>query len=132
MSSKNATQRWRINIRNMETTIRIGIHPHEKKPQRVLINTTVEGVYPAAPTKIGDCFNYDLIQRLVVQEWPKQPHVDLLETYVSELLMFIFRSDDRVDFARASVCKPDIFPEAQSVGVEAEWTRADFERYSAI
>lgn len=127
MSSE--TQRWRINIRNIETFVRIGIHAQEKvQPQRVVVNATVEGIYSAIPKQIDECFNYDPVRSLVVKEWPARAHVDLLETYVTELLAFIFKSDSRVEFARASVCKPDIFPEAQSVGVEAEWTRKDFER----
>ena len=121
-------QHWRVNVKNLETIIRIGIHANEQQPQRVFVNAMIEGVYPAKPQSIADCFNYDHIHALVVQEWPKRQHVNLLETYVAELLEFIFRSDARVDFARASVCKPDIFPQAQSVGVEAEWTRKDFER----
>jgi dihydroneopterin aldolase len=125
MSSK---QHWRINIKNVATTIRVGIHPHEQEPQRVFVNGSVEGNFPVHPKSIADCFNYDHIYDLVVKEWPKRPHTPLLETLVAELLEHIFLLDSRVDFARASVCKPDIFPEAEAVGVEAEWTRADFER----
>jgi dihydroneopterin aldolase len=121
-------QKWRINVKNLETFIPIGIHPHEKKPQRVIINAVIEGNYPLKPRSIDDCFNYEHIHRFVVKEWPLQPHVFLMETSVVTLLNYIFNIDQRVTFAKVSLCKPDILLEAQSVGVEAEWTRADFER----
>jgi 7,8-dihydroneopterin aldolase/epimerase/oxygenase len=127
----SSDMRWRINIRDLATTIRVGIHEHEKTPQRVLVNGVIEVDYAARPQSIKECFDYDHIHRLVVKEWPARPHTPLLETWVSELLEYIFRADARVAYAKASVCKPDIFAEAEAVGVEAEWTRADFERLSA-
>ena len=123
--------RWRIHIKNLETYVCIGIHAHERVPQRLYVNAVIEGDYPFRPASIADCFNYDHIHRLVVQEWPKRPHTDLLETYTLELLEHIFRIDGRVTLAKVSLSKPDIFSEADSVGVEAEWTRADFERFTS-
>jgi dihydroneopterin aldolase len=70
------------------------------------------------------------VRQILVNDWPNRSHVDLLETCVSDLLMFIFRASDNVVSAKVSVCKPDIFPEVEAVGVEAQWTRADFERLS--
>lgn len=129
MSSDNMmTHRWRVNIKNMATTILVGIHPHEQEKQRVLVNVIVEGEYPAKPRVIEDCFNYDYIHNLVVYEWPKKEHQLLLENCVVDLLEHIFRCDGRVDFASVCVCKPDIFPQVEAVGVEAQWTREDFER----
>ncbi len=123
--------RRRINIYNLATTIRVGIHAHEQYPQRVLANAMVEGYFPASPKSIEECFNYDHVHTLVVKEWPTKPHNALLENWVSELLVHIFSIDERVMFARASVCKPDIFPEAEAVGVEMEWTRADYKKFAA-
>lgn len=125
MSSK---QRWKIHMKNMEVIIRIGIHAHEKEPQTVLVSALVEGDYPARPKSIKECFNYDQIHEFVAK-WPAQDHVWLLETCVSDLLTHIFEVDEAVQCATVSVCKPNIFPNAESVGVEAQWTRADFERF---
>lgn len=127
MSSKHP---WRVHISNMDTIIRVGIHPHEQTPQRVRISAVVEGEYPARPTGISDCFDYDHVHKLVVDTWPTQQHTDLLEMLAVELLEYIFQTDSRVQRARVTVCKPDIFAQAESVGVEAEWTRADFERFT--
>lgn len=112
----------------METTIGVGIHPHERAKQRIFVNVTVEGEYPAKPQTIEDCFNYDHIHNLVVNEWQKHEHKLLLENCVVELLEHIFRCDNRVDTATVRVCKPDIFPKVEAVGVETKWTRKDFER----
>jgi 7,8-dihydroneopterin aldolase/epimerase/oxygenase len=120
---------WRVYVKNLETNIKIGIHDHEQEPQRVLVNATVTGRYPAHPSSIGDCFNYDHIHKLVVNEWQKRPHTKLLETLVVEVLEYIFRIDSRVESAKVSLCKPDIFKMAESVGVEAEWSREEYLRF---
>jgi|GEM_PF-279146 len=127
----SSDMRWRINIKNMETHIAVGIHAHEQKPQRVVVNAVIEGMYPVKPRSIEECFSYEHVQRLVVGEWPKRPHIFLLETYIAELLQHIFSLDERIVYVKASLCKPDIFAEAEAVGVEAQWTREDFERLTA-
>lgn len=119
----SSNQRWRLYVKNLESKIRLGIYSHERElPQRIMINATVEAEYAGRPQAIDECFNYDTIYALVTEEWPKRPHVELLETLVVELLEFIFR-DPRVAFAKVRIDKPDIFTEAESVGVEAEWKR---------
>jgi dihydroneopterin aldolase len=125
MSSK---RKWRINVKNMETRLRVGCTPEEHEPQRIFVNAVVEGEYDAVPQSIDQCINYDIIYARVVKEWPKLPHTVLLETRIRELLEHIFRMDDKVAYAKVSLCKPDVFAEAEAIGVEAEWTRADFER----
>lgn len=136
MSSDKSTDSkkhlWRIHVKNLETIIGVGIHEHEKEKQRVIVNTVVEGEYPAKPSSIKDCFNYDYIHNLVVNIWPKHQHKPLLEDCAVELLEYIFRCDDRVTTASVRICKPDIFPAAESVGVETTWTRKDFENFIVI
>ncbi len=95
-----------------------------------MVNISLEGEYPAKPKEIEDCFNYDYIHDLVVNKWPNMEHKLLLENCVVELLEHIFRCDSRVDSATVRVCKPDIFPDVEAVGVETSWTRADFENYT--
>lgn len=122
---------WRINVKNMQTKIRVGICEHEKEvPQNILINAVIDCEHPAKPESINECFNYDSIHQLVVGEWQKRGHINLLETLVFELLSYIFNSDKKVKYARVSISKPDIYKEAESVGVEAQWTREDFEKFS--
>jgi dihydroneopterin aldolase len=92
------------------------------------VNVIIEGAYSVRPQSLEQCINYEKIYQLVTQEWPRRPHVILLESYITELLEYTFRSDERVTYVKASIAKPDIFPDAESIGVEAEWTRKDFER----
>lgn len=119
--------RFRVYVKNLETSIAVGIYDHEKEKQRIIVNAMVEGEYPAKPQTIKDCFNYEHIHNLVTHEWSKKPHRLLLEDCVVELLEYIFKCDERVDYAKVSVCKPDIFENTEAVGVETEWTRKDFE-----
>ncbi len=130
MSSDIQKHRWRVHVTNLQTTIRVGIHEHEKEKQRIIVNAIVEGEYPAKPQVIEDCFNYEYIHNLVVDEWPKKEHKSLLENCVVELLEHIFSCDERVDKASVRICKPDISPHAEAVGVEAQWTRKDFKLFS--
>jgi 7,8-dihydroneopterin aldolase/epimerase/oxygenase len=127
----SSNQCWRIHVKNMETVIHIGIHDHEKSPQRIIVNAVIEAQYALKPKTIKECFSYEHIYKLVVEQWPKRPHIHLLESCVVELLEHVFRIDDSVMFAQVSVCKPDIFPEADAVGVEAQWTREDYIRLTA-
>lgn len=120
---------WRVQVRQMETRIRVGIHAHEREAaQRVWVEATVEGHYPARPQAIEDCFNYELIHRLVTQDWPLQAHKPLLEQWAVELLEAIFRADAKVEAASVSLSKPDVFADTHSVGVETRWTRAEFDK----
>ena len=119
---------WRGHVKNLEIKIGVGIYEYEQKKQRIIVNAIVEGEYPTKPLTINDCFNYEYIHNLVVDEWPKKEHKPLMENSVDKLLQHKFRSDERVDYASVRVCKPDISPHAEAVGVEAEWTRKDFKK----
>lgn len=122
---------WRVNIKNIEAKIRVGICDHERQaPQNILINAIVDYESSSNPQSINECFNYDSIHQLVVGKWQEKEHIDLLETLVFDLLSYIFSSDEKVKFAKVSISKPDIYKEAEAVGIEAEWTREDFVRYN--
>lgn len=123
--------RWCIFVKNLETTVRIGIHRHEKTAQRLRVSADIEMLYAQPPQTIADCFNYDHIYRLVCEEWPKGAHVDLLETLAVDFLNYVFTMDSRVDSAKVRIAKPDIFAEAEEVGVETRWTREDFKRLTS-
>lgn len=126
---KENTHKWRVHVKNLETIIGVGIHAHELTPQRIIVNATVEGQYPVKPQDISQCFNYDNIYQLVANDWTKKTHTQLLEQCVVELLTHIFKCDARVDFASVRICKPDIFHNVETVGVETSWTRAEFESF---
>lgn len=108
--------------------MRVGCDPREHEPQRIFVNVTIEGNYAAKPKHLSECINYDLVYHKIMKEWPSRPHTQLLETRIAELLEYIFRSDERVTRAKVSLSKPDVFPEVESIGLEAEWTREEFEQ----
>ena len=129
MSSDTLHMPWRVFLKNIETTVKIGIFENEKKAQRLQVNVAVEGEYPCFSTNLKDYYNYDLIKRYVTEEWPKRPHVLLLENLVVDLLDFIFSSNDSVEYANVSIGKLDIYKQVEVAGVEAEWVREDYENY---
>jgi 7,8-dihydroneopterin aldolase/epimerase/oxygenase len=128
--SMSSNQRWRIIVKNLETSILIGIYDHEKNtPQEILVNAIIESVYPLDPASVEECSNYELVYNLVTKEWPKRPHIDLLETCVTQLLQYIFENDPCAQYAKVCISKPERFPDAESVGIEAEMTREEFEKF---
>lgn len=120
---------WRIKITNMETNIKIGIHEQEKTPQRIVLDASIDCQYDGFPQNIVECFNYDIIYRLVTQDWPKRSHIDLIETCIIEFMTYVFSSDPKAQNVTVSIMKPDIFSNTEAVGVEAAWSRNDYEQY---
>lgn len=121
-------QHWTITYRRIESFVRIGIYDFEHAPQRIWVDATVEGDFPLHPRGIEDCFNYQHLHRLVVEQWPLREHTALLETLVVEALEFVFEADSRVTRAQVAISKPDIFNEIESVSVSASWTRTEYEQ----
>nr|AIA10531.1 dihydroneopterin aldolase [uncultured bacterium] len=114
-----------IYLREIAVDVRIGLHASEAKPQRVLV--TVE-LY-ADPSYLKDVTEETIIdyKRIhdAVMEWPGRDHVKLVETYARELLDLAF-GFQKVEAARVSVTKADIFPKAAGAGVEIFMTREDY------
>ena len=102
-----------IDVRNVEVRMFLGIHSHEKvKQQRVLISTEIE----LTPDKIDDpaFYDYDRVKEFVSGFAGRR--VDTQENLIREILGFIMK-DASVKRARVMSKKPDIFPEADYVGV---------------
>lgn len=110
--------------------VRIGLHDHEKaggRSQRVIVNVelfadTKGYLSDARPETIID---YDDIYN-GIQAWSQNRHTELIETYLADLLSLCF-DYQKVTAARVSITKPDIFENAERVGVEVFMTRADWE-----
>lgn len=122
---------WEIIISQLETRVRIGIHAHESEPQRLWVDAAIYGHYPAHPSSIEQCIDYDVFHNLVTVEWPKRPQIALIETLVMELFAFIFLQAANVSHATIGIYKPDIFREAEKVGVRLSLTRAEFLKLQA-
>lgn len=110
----------RVFIRNLVLTARIGVHQHERlADQRVRINLELS---------VGDSGPVDDdLEKVVcygeivtgVRRLVEAGHVNLVET-LAERLAAMCLEDQRVHVARVRVEKLDVYPEAESVGVEIE------------
>jgi 7,8-dihydroneopterin aldolase/epimerase/oxygenase len=114
----------RVFIRDLELTASIGVHPEEKaKPQRIRLNIdlSVRDTQGDIADDIRNVVSYEaVIER--IERIVAEGHVHLVET-LAERIARSCLTDDRVISARIRVEKPDIIPNAKSVGVEIERRR---------
>jgi 7,8-dihydroneopterin aldolase/epimerase/oxygenase len=117
----------RMMIRDLVTEVRLGLHPwerHPEKPQRIVVNVEL---YAAPQTTkyehVSAVVDYDYI-RTALKKWPNRKHTVFIETLLDELVKLAFK-DKRVQAARVSIFKPDIYNEAAGAGVEVYRLRAE-------
>ena len=118
----NAAARLRhVFVRDLEIIALLGVHEHEKrKAQRIIVNIDLsvrEDVAKLADD-IKNVVSYEVVVRRV-ETIVAQGHVHLVET-LAERIAEACLSDERVLAARVRIEKPDIIPNARSVGVEIE------------
>ncbi len=114
-------------LRGLELMARLGIHPQEKAaPQRILVSVELVVEDDAAPHSVGpDDFRRVVdYERLVntARATVEAGHVLLVET-LAERIALAALADMRVERARVTVEKPDIFPDVATVGVTVERRR---------
>ncbi len=113
-------------VQKMRVNLRIGLEAHERTaPQPVEVSVELF----AAPEYLRNVDKDGLMDyaRLydALKSWESRPHVELLETYMRELLAVCF-DDARVIAVRASLSKPEIFSEAKGAGVAVFIRRGDW------
>ncbi len=110
----------RMVMRDLMVEVSVGLHPWEQlRPQRLVVNVEA-WAYAGAPYTDADAeaiLDYDHIRDVIREEWPKRAHAKLLEPLAEELIQLCFRHP-AVEAARVRLEKPDIFSEAQGVGIE--------------
>ena len=111
----------RMMIRDLETHIRLGVHAHERipdKPQRIIVNVEMfaDGTSHHEGEGLASVVDYDPIHAAIVG-CEGRPHVLLIETLLEELIEICFR-DERVKACKVSIVKPDIYDAAAAAGVE--------------
>ncbi len=110
----------RMVMRDLVVEISIGLHPWEQlRPQRLVVNVEA-WAYADLPYTDADTeaiLDYDHIRDVIREEWPKRAHAKLLEPLAEELIQLCFKHES-VEAARVRLEKPDIFSEAQGVGIE--------------
>lgn len=130
----SAAQRLRhVFLRDMILSASIGVYPHEHDArQRIRINVDLgvedDGARPASRAAVGR----DELSRVVdyervaaaVRHIVGAGHTRLVET-LAERIAEACLGDRRVQIARVTVEKLDIFPDAGAAGVEIERRQAD-------
>ena len=105
-------------VRDLEIMALLGVYEHEKRnAQRILVNIdlAVREDQANLADDIANVVSYETVVRRV-EAIVAQGHVHLVET-LAERIAEACLVDERVSAARVRVEKPDIIPNARSVGV---------------
>lgn len=111
-------------VRDLTLLVLIGIHDAEKlKPQRVVVNIDLSVAEGSGqlPDDISHVVSYEIIVKKC-EAIVAEGHVNLVETLAEKFAEACLK-DKRVLAARVRIEKPDIIPNARSVGVEIERQR---------
>ncbi|HEY7750031.1 MAG TPA: dihydroneopterin aldolase [Aestuariivirgaceae bacterium] len=111
-------------VRDLEIIALLGVHEHEKaRAQRIIVNIDLSVRENSSRTEdaIKNVVSYEVVVRRV-EQIVAQGHVHLVET-LAERIADACLADERVLAARVRIEKPDIIPNARSVGVEIERIR---------
>jgi len=111
-------------VRDLDLMASIGIYATEKvKPQRIVVNIDLSVQEGEGPNDddIGHVVSYEIVVKKV-ETILAEGHINLVETLCEKIAAACLK-DRRVVAARVRVEKPDIIPNARSVGVEIERTR---------
>jgi dihydroneopterin aldolase len=110
----------RVFLKNYEVWINIGVHEFEKRAeQRVVINVDLYvplAVSTPRADELDEVVDYDFIRRTVAARLG-QGHIHLQETLCDDLLTRML-AHPKVQAARVSSAKPDVYPDCEAVGVE--------------
>ena len=111
-------------VRDLEVMATLGIYEIEKlAPQRIIVSidlSVLEG-RDAVADDISNVVSYEIVVKKV-EAIIARGHVNLVET-LAELFAVACLKDKRVVAARVRIEKPDIIPNARSVGIEIERIR---------
>ena len=108
-------------VRDLDLMALIGIYDHEKlKPQRIVVNVdlSVQEAHGPMSDDIDHVVSYEIVVKKI-EAIVAAGHVNLVETLAEKFAEACLR-DKRVLAARVRIEKPDIIPNARSVGVEIE------------
>jgi len=109
-------------VRDLELMALIGIYEHEKvKPQKIVVNIDLSVTEGSGDDDISHVVSYEIVVKKV-EAIIAAGHVNLVETLCEKIAESCLK-DARVMAARVRVEKPDIIPNARSVGVEIERAR---------
>ena len=110
-----------IFIRDLEMIASVGVHAHEKiKPQRIRVSIDLSvGPRPADATDTVDTvLSYENVVK-AVRATVATGHFHLIET-LAEHIAADCLAHPTVALVKVKIEKPDIFPDAATVGIEIE------------
>jgi len=116
-----ARRGYRIFVHHLEMIASVGVHPHEKiKPQRIRVSLELD-VAPRTPDArdtLDSVLSYEDVCN-AIRAIVAEGHVHLIET-LAERVAEACLANDRVIRVQVKIEKPDIFPDAATVGIEIE------------
>lgn len=116
-----------VKIRNLRLPFSIGVLDHERlAKQEVIISVEMQVLIPEKPTEAEQNYvSYAPVVEHLRGVSGSGRHIDLVEQLADEVFGLLFR-DARVACAKVEIMKPDIFAEAEAVGVEIERENLEF------
>lgn len=123
---------WRVFIDALEVSTRIGIHAYEHDaPQPVVIDASL--AYRGEPSEDGahTMIDYEGYCERITAFLAGKPHTRMLETLVVEIAALSFREWPALDALTLALHKPKIREGTRRIGVELDWTRADYDALNA-
>ncbi len=109
-------------VRDLEVKTLIGIYEQEKAaPQRIIVNIDLSVQEGSGDDDISHVVSYEIVVKKV-EAIIAEGHINLIETMCEKVAAACLK-DKRVMAARVRIEKPDIIPNARSVGVEIERVR---------
>ena len=118
---------YHIEIKNLELLASIGILPAERQGrQRILISVSLQAPAKAAleANSIAQLVSYAEIVT-AIETLVTQNHIDLVEQLAREILKLCF-NHPTISAAEVEVKKPEIIPNAESVGCRFRLSREEF------
>jgi dihydroneopterin aldolase len=123
---------WRVFIDELAVATRIGLHAHEyAAPQPVVIDASL--LYRGEPSEEGAhaMIDYERYCERVSAFLAAKPHTRMLETLAVEVAELSFREWPALDALTLALYKPKIREGTRRIGVELDWTRADYDALRA-
>ena len=100
-----------LSLKQVPVQLRLGAFDHERhQPQAVEVDVELSRRYDGYRGEgLEGCLNYDPLYRYITEDWPAREHVDLIEAWAEDLVMFCLR-DPKVEACRVRLRKLDVFP----------------------
>lgn len=116
----------KVFIKDLVGACALGIHRHEKGTrQRVRVNLELSVIDTGPPPgdHIGQVVCYEDVAG-GIRKLFDGPHINLIETLAEKIAELCFE-DERVTAVRVRVDKLDVFPDAESAGIEISRIRSN-------